>query len=216
MESLVAPHATSVGIIDDWLLENGVDLSDSNSVSRSSGGDWIAVKVTVPQVEKMLNAKYGVYSFGLDSDSSSKKSRDYVVRTLAYSVPQVVHDHITVISPTTYFGTWRSMRATSFVDTTEALEDVDQNKLAVVTHDGVDIPVDCITNMTPDCLRRLYNIWYTPQATHLNKLGIVGYLGEFGNRADLQVHNFLILWAFVLTTLDILRKIYALRFGDVL
>ncbi|KAF7422972.1 hypothetical protein PC9H_011136 [Pleurotus ostreatus] len=189
VESLVAPHATSVSIIDDWLRGHGIDLSDSNSVSRSSGGDWITVEVTMPQVEEMLNAKYGVYSYGLDSDSkdASSSNRDYVVRTLAYSLPQAVHDHITVISPTTYFGTWRSMRATSFVDTTEVLADVDQNKLAVVTHDGVDIPVDCITNMTPDCLRRLYNIWYKPQATHLNKLGIVGYLGEFGNRADLQI-----------------------------
>jgi tripeptidyl-peptidase-1 len=33
-------------------------------------------------------------------------------------------------------------------------------------------PVGCDTNITPDCLRALYNMTYTPQATDKNSFGV--------------------------------------------
>ena len=48
----------------------------------------------------------------------------------------------------------------------------------------------CSGEITPACLRELYNSsTYTPSATRNNSLGITGYLGEYANYADLQVSS---------------------------
>jgi hypothetical protein len=47
--------------------------------------------------------------------------------------------------------------------------------------------VNCSRTVTIPCLRTLYNVTgYVPQATHTNKIGITGYLGQFANKVDLQ------------------------------
>jgi hypothetical protein len=47
--------------------------------------------------------------------------------------------------------------------------------------------VNCSHTITIPCLRTMYNVaGYVPQATHQNKIGITGYLGQFANKADLQ------------------------------
>ncbi|KAJ8454451.1 hypothetical protein ONZ45_g19303 [Pleurotus djamor] len=179
VESLAAPHSSTQEVVFSWLSDHGVERKD---IKQSGGGDWLTLQVSVPQAETLLNAQYAVYRHA-SSLASDNQTHEYVVRTLKYSLPEAVNDHITVISPTTYFGTWKSMRATSFVD---AEEDITPNNLQVGDLYDNDIPSVCALHTTPDCLRKLYNIWYKPQATSLNRLGIVGYLNEFGNRQDLQ------------------------------
>ena len=53
----------------------------------------MTVTIPVAKVETMLDAKYSVY--------------EHVVRTTSYSLPDVLHEHVSVITPTTYFGIWR-------------------------------------------------------------------------------------------------------------
>lgn len=42
----------------------------------------------------MLDAEYGIYSDG----------QSHIVRTQAYSLPEMLHEHIDLVSPTIYFG----------------------------------------------------------------------------------------------------------------
>lgn len=42
----------------------------------------------------MLDAEYGIYSDG----------QSHIVRTQAYSLPKMLHEHIDLVSPTIYFG----------------------------------------------------------------------------------------------------------------
>jgi len=106
------------------------------------------------------------------------------VRTMKYSLPRVLHDHVDVVAPTTYFGNMRGMRATSFIQPNIAPVDTTAEKSA--TSAG-DVAASCGSTVTPACLRALYNtLDYVPQKTDENKLGVAGYLGEFANYADLQ------------------------------
>ncbi|THH27752.1 hypothetical protein EUX98_g6437 [Antrodiella citrinella] len=115
VEALVAPHPDTVSVVDSWLSAHDIDLA---SVQRDNGGSWITVRVSVEQASRMLNATYGVYRHA--------KTSDYVVRTTSYSLPRILHDHIGVVTPTTYFSTVRSMKATSFLQPQiEALQDGD-------------------------------------------------------------------------------------------
>ena len=120
------------------------------------------------------DTKYNVYRHS--------KTSEYVVRSLRYSLPNILHGHVDLVTPTTYFGTMRSMKATSFLQ---------PNIKAIESSIQVDDTVDaasCAVRVTPSCLRALYNTAsYTPKAAGKNSLGIAGYLNQYANYADLQV-----------------------------
>ncbi|KAJ3555486.1 hypothetical protein NM688_g2552 [Phlebia brevispora] len=179
VEALVAPHPSSVDLIDAWLSDHGVDPF---SVQRLNGGSWLNLEVTVGQASQMLNCSYNIYQHTGTSE--------YIIRTTSYSLPSLLHPHINMVAPTTYFSSMRSMRATSFVQPhIKPIED-DHDFAASLVGAGslATVPSSCATTITPSCLRALYNTsTYVPKATATNKLGIAGYLGEFANNADLQV-----------------------------
>ncbi len=166
-------------IVDEWLVFHGVDPTHIST--QRSKADWIAVQVTVEKAERMLGTKYNLYEH--------VQSGDQVVRTLSYSLPQELHYHIDVVVPTTYFGTMRSMKATSFLQPA-----IKPQSLKEGAHVPGALPFGCGTIVTPACIRALYHTTeYVPSATGTNKLGVAGYLNEYANYADLQVHPFVLL-----------------------
>ncbi|KAI0695326.1 subtilisin-like protein [Cerioporus squamosus] len=176
--ALIAPHPDSVDLVEAWLLAHGLDTTSTN---RSPAGDFVTIRVSVAQAEKMLGTQYQVFRHG--------KSDDYVIRTMNYSLPSVLHEHVAVVAPTTYFGTMKSMKATSFIqeDAPTIENDVDVAHLLKDPGSLATVPTSCNTVITPACLRALYNTaGYTPKATNKNSLGVAGYLDEFANHADLQ------------------------------
>ena len=172
-QNLVAPHPDSVIAVDSWLESHGID--PLNSVHRSAGGDWVTLRIPVDLAEKMLGTKYNVYRHTATGEE--------IVRTLSYSVPKELYEHIDVIAPTTYFTTVKSMKVTSFL----------QPVVSNMVQDTTPVPkgtvaASCNSTITPACLRALYKTFdYEPTQTHINKLAVAGYLGEFANYADHQV-----------------------------
>ncbi|KAF9460533.1 peptidase S8/S53 domain-containing protein [Collybia nuda] len=171
-EALVAPHPKSVKAVTLWLNFHKFSSEDVNY----SGG-WVTFRTTISQAERMLGAKYNVYHHS----ASSQK----VIRTMGYSIPRELHHHVDIITPTTYFGTLRSMRTTNFLQ--PEIKPIEEENLAIDFSANASVPTSCNTAITPACLRALYKTsTYVPAATKSNKLGVVGYLDEFANRADLQ------------------------------
>lgn len=182
VDALVAPHSESVNLVEAWLSDHGIDLSSSQ---RTNGGSWLSVPVTVEQASQMLNCTYNIYQHVGTSE--------YIVRTTSYSLPSILHPHIGVVTPTTYFSTMRTMRTTSFLQPEIKPLDNDHEFAASLVNPGslATVPSSCSTTITPACLRALYNTsTYVPQATATNMLGIAGYLDEFANNADLQVQPY--------------------------
>ncbi|CAK5273720.1 unnamed protein product [Mycena citricolor] len=176
VDELVAPHPDSLEAVEAWLRHHAIDPASAHF--RSGGGEWVTFHLPISKAEQMLGTTYGVYRHAASGSD--------VVRTMSYSLPRELHSHIDVVTPTTYFGTMRSMRATSFikagapvVETDTAAEELALNPFAV--------PSSCSSTITPACLRALYNTAsYVPKAAATNKLGVAGYLEEFANDADLQ------------------------------
>ncbi|KAJ7508833.1 peptidase S8/S53 domain-containing protein, partial [Mycena galericulata] len=157
VDALVAPHPDSVEAVESWLEHHGINPADP--YFRSSAGDWITIRASVAQAESMLNTKYGVYHHA-GSDSS-------VVRTMEYSLPRELHSHVDVITPTTYFSTLRSMRATSFIQP-QTTGDAESFAAEISPR---AVPASCGTTITPACVRAMYNtIDYVPMATATNEL----------------------------------------------
>ncbi|KAJ7036507.1 peptidase S8/S53 domain-containing protein [Mycena alexandri] len=172
--ALVAPHPDSVEAFESWLQHHGINPTDAHFLS--AGGEWITIRVSVAQAERMLGTTYGVYYHAASGSS--------VVRTMEYSLPQELHSHVDVVTPTTYFGTLHSMRSTSFIQAHTTVGDEDSFAAEI---SPLAVPASCGTTITPACLRALYNTTaYVPKATATNRLGVAGYLAEFANDADLQ------------------------------
>ncbi|TFK63265.1 subtilisin-like protein [Pluteus cervinus] len=173
-DTFLAPHGDTVAAVEEWLEFHGIDPA---SGTRSTSGDWVTVRVSVSQAENMLGTKYNVYNHPSSSHS--------VVRTMGYSLPRELVGHVDVIAPTTYFGTMRSMRATNHLQ--PDIPPLEEQAPEFGFGPDAVPPTSCNTQITPACLRTLYNTQnYTPKATNVNKLGVAGYLDQFANRADLQ------------------------------
>ncbi|KAK7467531.1 hypothetical protein VKT23_004584 [Stygiomarasmius scandens] len=166
VDALVKPSDETTNAVYDWLSHHGIDDS-----AVTSSREWVTVTLPLHLAETLLDTKYHVYSHA--------KSNERVLRTLSYSLPSILHGHIDVVAPTTYFSTLKSMRATSFLQ-----PEIPALSLKI---DATAPAASCNTVITPTCLRDLYNtIDYTVTQAGTNKLGVAGYLDEFANFDDLK------------------------------
>ncbi|KAI0048738.1 subtilisin-like protein [Auriscalpium vulgare] len=187
---LVAPHPDTHALVNDWLSHHGVP---SSSVSTSHNGGWLTVSsVPVSQADALLGASYQVYRHA--------ETNDTLLRTVGYSLPAILHDHINTVAPSTYFGGPRAWRKTSHLTPNgKILPDGDaeiQAEIAALAKAKeasrlpgslATVPSSCSSTITPSCLRALYNSsTYTPKATSQNVLGIAGYLEEYASHTDLK------------------------------
>jgi len=171
VDELIAPSPTTVESLEAWLTYH--DIDPLSSLSRTDGGDWATVIIPIGKVEDMLDAKYRVYKH--------VNTGETIVRTTTYSLPGILHERVSVITPTTYFGTMRAMKSQIFKGPFS-----DQVPAPKSPKDGT--PSSCASEITPACLFSLYNATgYVPAAANKNVLGIAGYLDQFANYADLQV-----------------------------
>lgn len=120
IKSLSKPTEESTIAVLDWLQNSSVPASDIHS-----DGDWIHFYVSVSKANKMLYTDFYVYgsqdkyegqrndkrnckeSNGKDKSmgtTTRAMANDEKIRTLQYSVPPVVAEHILLIQPTTRFG----------------------------------------------------------------------------------------------------------------
>ncbi|KAF9643216.1 subtilisin-like protein [Thelephora ganbajun] len=173
VDELVAPNSMTVESLEAWLTYH--DIDPVSSLARTDAGDWVTVTIPICKVEKMLDAKYGVYKH--------VDTHETIVRTISYSLPSFLHEHVSVIAPTTYFGTMQAMKSHVLIE--ELVDDQVSTSETVSTQ--TDVPDSCLRDITPACLFALYNaVGYKPAATDRNVLGVAGYLDQFANYADLQ------------------------------
>ncbi|TFK33637.1 subtilisin-like protein [Crucibulum laeve] len=168
VDALVQPHPTSIAVVDDWLQAHDVDLSD---VSRSSAKDWITLSLPISIVTKLVNASYSIFTH--------ERSGNMIVRSLEYSLPASVSDHIDCIHPTTFF---------SFPSISPSLKTRSMTQSSPPTaKNSTACGPDSVSQMTPACLMELYRFdKYIPSSTATNKLGVVSYFGDFLREDDLQ------------------------------
>ncbi|ETW78995.1 serine protease S53 [Heterobasidion irregulare TC 32-1] len=167
VEELVAPSSDTVSAINEWLSSNGLT---SSKVSPS--GDWIAVNTTVEKANELLDADFSTFT---QLDSGTK-----AVRTLSYSIPASLKDHISFIHPTIAFP----VKSTIPPVTKLALK---TNLTASVRANADDVPASCETQVTPACLQAQYGIPSAPATQSSNTLAVSGFGGQFANLGDLQL-----------------------------
>jgi tripeptidyl-peptidase-1 len=99
------------------------------------------------------------------------------VRTLEYSLPDVLAEHVKMVQPTTFFGL-RQMRSTilrvhPLGETVETVESV--SKVTGCTSGSI----------TPKCLANLYSFTSAPALT-AGTMGVAGFLEQWPSKSDLK------------------------------
>ena len=169
---LVAPHPDTLSLVTSWLEDHGIPPS---SVSMTLGGNWLmAIGVPVSQADDILSASYQRYR--------NNETKDIVLRTVSYSLPDVLHGHIQTVVPTTYFGStlmkWEKPRVLSRGVAAER-EKAGSKELVTVR--------DPLAFVTPGIVRWLYKTYgYEPAAVTQNKFATAHYINQYPNPWDLM------------------------------
>ena len=176
---LVAPHPDTLELVGSWLAHHEVP---SSAVSITHGGSWLTIyNLSLTKANAILGASYQLFHH--------TETNETVIRTIGYSIPAALYDHVQTVAPTTYFGSPRALRQMSkLVFNTPTLPngDPELQELSAKYALGDTVPSNCSSIITPTCLRMLYNtLTYSPQATSTNKLGITGYSEQFASQSDL-------------------------------
>ncbi|KAJ6606104.1 subtilisin-like protein [Mycena vulgaris] len=192
VESFSRPSETTVAAITTWLSEHGL-----KHTSIPSAGDWIAINVSVAQANRMFDADFSVFTH--------PKSSKGFVRTLQYSIPASLANHIRFVTPATSFPPLQHSRRPEILASRAVVPEPRGN--LSVSPEGI-APASCASAITPSCLQTLYNIPKTAATSKTNRIGVVGFDNEFANSADLRVFltrfrpDILSTTTFTLSTLD--------------
>ncbi|KAH9005344.1 subtilisin-like protein [Lactarius deliciosus] len=170
---LVAPHADTLELINSWLKHLGIPPS---SVSRTLGSWLTLTGVPVSQANDILGASYQLYNH--------VETNHTVLRTMSYSVPEALHEHIHTIVPTTYFGSppteGRKLRMHPNSAVWARAEAGSEESVRVLSSR------DLGGYVSPSYVRWLYNTGgYRPAAVDRNVIGIAGYDGQYPSPKDL-------------------------------
>lgn len=173
VHQLMSPSDETTQLVQEWLLENGLD---SSHCEFNSARDWITITLPVARIESLLDTKYSVY----EHEDGTR-----LVRTTSWSLPRSLHDHITTIQPTTAF-----LRANPKGETVKTVpDDVDLSELTAALNSSQLAGVCNFAGMTTKCLRTLYNtVNYKVQVPNNNSIAFTNYLGQVSNRSDARLY----------------------------
>ncbi|KAH7067243.1 peptidase S8/S53 domain-containing protein [Paraphoma chrysanthemicola] len=162
MKRMLLPSADSTSAVSAWLEAAGINNAELDA-------DWITIKTTVGVANKMLDTQFSWFI-------SSEKTPRRALRTLEYSVPEDVAEHINLVQPTTRFAAIRANHDT-----------VSEVMAVQIASNAANVTVNCDLGITPACLKRLYQINYTPDANSGSKVAFASYLEEYARYNDLAL-----------------------------
>ncbi|KAI0150761.1 Pro-kumamolisin, activation domain-containing protein [Xylariaceae sp. FL1272] len=162
MKRMLMPKSDSVASVYTWLQNAGVEEIEQDA-------DWISFKTTVGAANKMLDTQFAWYV-------SEGANPQRILRTLEYSVPNVVADHIALVTPTTRFA---GLKANHGIGS--ELESIELIGAAA------PITANCETRISPQCLTELYDIDYTPNPKSGSTVAFASYLEEYARYNDLTL-----------------------------
>ncbi|KAI0199902.1 peptidase S8/S53 domain-containing protein [Astrocystis sublimbata] len=167
LRSYTAPTEDAVASVVNWLSKKDVKSAVNN--------DWITFSTTVEKANELLNTTFAWYQY--------EKGGSPKLRTLDYSIPDELASQIDLIQPTTRFGQLGARKSSIFDMQILGPADGDEKKAKIAATGAAK--ADCRTSqITPACLKSLYNIQYTPSADG-NLVAFASYLEEYARYSDL-------------------------------
>ncbi|EIW55941.1 subtilisin-like protein [Trametes versicolor FP-101664 SS1] len=162
---LVAPAPESMEAIIGWLQDHGLT---PDAISHS--GDVATVRMPLEKANTVLNASYSPYVH--------EATNTTVWRTLTYSVPAHVEEHLSFVYPTTQFIPPPISPAVAHITGALSME--------LASKRAPDQLANCAEAMTPRCLQTLYNIPAIPATALRNSIAIGDSAAQVAEVHDLK------------------------------
>ena len=156
--AMLAPSSEANDAVMEWLKGAGVTNSFSDGV-------YVNFSTSVGTANKLLSAEFKYYT----NDGIQK------LRTMAYSLPDDLVDHIDLVTPTTYFG-----KTTAQIPTPK----MHFPKNNIVPR---QVNASCATLITPACIKELYDINYKPDPKSGSKIAFGSFLNQSARTQDLSL-----------------------------
>jgi tripeptidyl-peptidase-1 len=168
INNMIAPTTDAYTLVSEWLETH--NLTSKTTIEN----DWVVVHGTIANVEELLQTEYQLFE--------NTETGKMTARTLKYSLPAALHDHVDMIAPTIKFST--PSAHTSTLHETIAVPVSALSASAV--HDGLDA-ASCNLTITPDCLKSLYNFkHFRASRRNGNQLALTGFLEQYAQHDDLK------------------------------
>ena len=87
VEKFVAPSSDSVVAVNAWFADNDIEAK-----TISPAGDWLSFTIPVSKANELLDADFSVFTH--------EETGQTYVRTLAYSIPADLKEHVELVHPT--------------------------------------------------------------------------------------------------------------------
>lgn len=165
LRSLLEPTKETISAAIAWLQEN-------NITSILDDSDYILFRTDVKTANKLLDTEFAWYR--------SEENQE-ILRTLEYSVPESVKEHINFVQPTTRFGTLKPLSSTAQVFDAGHTSDGKTQWFG----SSPQVNITCNLTITPECILDLYNVHYKGDAANGNGVGYASFLEEYARYADL-------------------------------
>lgn len=160
VKAFAAPTPETLSAVTEWLAEN-----DITGVKTSGAfDDWLTLSIPVSKANQLLQTNFETFVH--------VPSGDNLVRTLAYSIPQDLVQHIELVHPTTTFVKQLATRPAPVIT-------IPIPSTQNVTERALTAPASCASTVTPACLQALYGIPTTRATQSTNKLGVSGFIDQF-------------------------------------
>ena len=175
--------------MQNWLVSSGIE---PNRISLSPGRNWLNFDANISEVEALLKTEYKVYEHTTGQNHIACDD---------YSVPEELSQHIDLIMPTIHFDTKivgdakpnKQKRGPAFLPGNTDNNGWLPKKGKTISGPGADPDVapqpfalsTCNTQITPDCLRALYN--FTNGTLAKSSYGIVEYTPQAYLQSDLNL-----------------------------
>ncbi|EIW55947.1 subtilisin-like protein [Trametes versicolor FP-101664 SS1] len=160
---LAAPAPESMAAVTGWLQDHGLTPD-----AVSSSGDMLTVRMSLEKANSVLNANYSAFVHTATNTT--------MWRTLSYSVPAHLDEHLSFVYPTT-----------QFIPPPVAPAMTRMTGLAArLPSKRSDQSTSCAEMMTPKCLQALYNIPATPATAAGNGIAIGGSSVQVADLDDLR------------------------------
>ncbi|KAI0648913.1 subtilisin-like protein [Trametes meyenii] len=170
------PAAESVAAVRAWLADGGVG---AERVRLGPTGGWVHANVSVAEAEALLATEYYVYEH---AESGTTR----VGCEGAYHLPEHVAPHVELVTPTLHFDAKVRKRSVKSKVGNPGSGPVSPKTTGTIKNIFNQLQ-HCDEQITPICLRALYNFAYVPLAAHKNSIGIVEYTPQAYVPSDLDM-----------------------------
>ncbi|KAJ6437187.1 protease S8 tripeptidyl peptidase I [Purpureocillium lavendulum] len=175
IHDLFSPTDESVSKVTQWLVDSGVPGS-TIVVPRSK--TWVRFDTTVGQLESLVKARYHIY------DHIS--ARDEHVGTEEYHLPEDIAAHVDFVVPGVAFARLRRSGLEKRKTEHAGVGGRPFRPMPATIQGSPGALPDCSRAITPDCIKKMYQIPDGKLANPSNRLGIFEVDGEAFVQSDMD------------------------------